>query len=142
MESSTVSSLVVELFTSIQLLAGYPAPKVLPEIHAVPHEEIEQRFCAGPCRVRAFYDPAQGVFIDDSLDVKSDIFARSILLHELVHHAQNVSRKFDTIANKCAQNSFKESDAYEIQNRYLASMRDGHHAFPINPFHQCGGGWS
>ena len=142
MEMSTLSSLVVELFTSIQLLAGYPAPKVLPEIHVVPHQEIEQRFCAGPCRVMAFYDPAQGVFIDDSLDIQSDLFARSILLHELVHQLQNASGKFDTIANRCAQHSLKESDAYEIQNRYLASMRDGHHAFQIDRSFQCGGGWS
>ena len=140
METSTLSSLVVELFTSIQLLAGYPAPKVLPEIHVIPHQEIEQRFCAGPCRVMAFYDPGQGVFIDDTLDIQSDMFARSILLHELVHHLQNVSGKFDAIANKCTQRSLKESDAYEIQNRYLASMRDGHHAFPIEHSYQCVGG--
>jgi hypothetical protein len=139
METFSLSSLVVELFASIQLLAGYPAPKVLPEIHVVPHQEIEQRFCAGPCRVMAFYDPAQGVFIDDSLDIRSDSFARSILLHELVHHLQHASGRFDTIANRCAQHSLKESEAYEIQNRYLASLRDGHHAFQISRSSQCGG---
>src|SRR5260221_277809 len=140
METSTLSSLVVELFTSIQLLAGYPAPKILPEINVIPHQEIEQRFCAGPCRVMAFYDPAQVVFIDDTLDIQSVLFARSILLREVVHHLQNVSGKFDAIANKCTQFIFKQKAAYEIQNRYLASMRDGHHAFPIEHSYQCDGG--
>jgi hypothetical protein len=138
METSTVTSLVVELLTSIQLLAGYPAPKVLPDVYVIPHQDIEERFCGGPCRVRALYDAQQGVFIDDSLDFQSDIFARSILLHELVHYVQNTSGRFDVLANKCARHSARERDAYEIQNLYLASMRDGHHAFPIDPSHQCG----
>lgn len=82
------------------------------------------------------------MFIDDSVDIQFDILSRYILLHELVHHLQNGSGKFDTIANSCAQHGLKESDAYEIQNRYLASMRDGRHAFQVNRFLQCGGGWS
>ncbi len=122
-----LSSLVAELFTAIQLLSGYPPPTVAPQVHRVPQAEISQQFCNSPCQIKAVYDPTLGVFIDETLDVKNNLFARSILLHELVHHAQSVSGRFDLgDSSACSRRNTAEQEAYFIQNRYLMEMNDGH----------------
>jgi len=123
----TLSSLIAELFTTIHLLSGYAPPTVPPEVHRVPQAEIRQQFCHGPCQIKAVYDPTLGVFIDETLDVHNNLFARSILLHELVHHAQSVSGRFDLgDSSECVRRNTAEREAYFIQNRYLMEMNDGH----------------
>jgi len=122
-----LSSLVAELFTAIQLLSGYPPPTVAPQVHRVPQAEISRQFCNSPCQIKAVYDPTLGVFIDETLDVQNNLFARSILLHELVHHAQSVSGRFDLgDSSVCSRRNSAEQEAYFIQNRYLMEMNDGH----------------
>lgn len=121
-----LSSLVAELFATIHLLSGYAPPTVLPEVHRVPQAEIRRQFCRGPCEIKAVYDPTLGVFIDETLDVQNNTFARSILLHELVHHAQSVSGRFDMGDSECSRRNAAEQEAYYIQNRYLMEMNDGH----------------
>lgn len=59
------------------------------------------------------------------------IMIRSILLHELVHHLQKTTGKFEVVASFCSRRIFEELEAYEIQNRYLyqdpgAASRIGH----------------
>ncbi len=62
------------------------------------------------------------LFIDENLDVENNIFDRSILLHELIHHAQAVSGRFDTLSSDCMRRNWAEKEAYFIQNRYLMEM--------------------
>lgn len=119
-----LSSLVAELFATIHLLAGYSPPTVPPEVHRVPQAEIQQQFCHGRCEIKAVYDPTLGVYIDEALDVENNVFARSILLHELVHHVQSVSGRFDLGYSECARRNSAEREAYFIQNRYLMEMND------------------
>jgi hypothetical protein len=119
-----MSSLIAELFATIHLLAGYPPPTVLPQVHQVAQWEIQERFCQGACAIRAIYDPTFGVFIDEKLDVVNDTFDRSILLHELVHHAQAVSGRFDMGSSDCVRRNVAEQEAYFVQNRYLMEMND------------------
>lgn len=121
-----LSSLVTELFAAIHFLAGYAPPTVPPEIHRVSHSYIEAEFCRGPCQIKAYYDPTTGVYLDDRLDVRNDPLARSILLHELVHHVQAVSGRFDLMSDACTRNNRAEAEAYLIQNQYLMSIHDGH----------------
>jgi hypothetical protein len=121
-----LSSLVADLFVAIQSLSGYLPPTVPPQVHRVPQAEISQQFCRGPCQIKAVYDPTLGVFIDDGLDVHNNVFARSILLHELVHHVQSVSGRFDLGDSECTRRNTAEQEAYFIQNRYLMEMNDGH----------------
>lgn len=123
MDQSAVVSLMVELFTAISLVSAYPAPAVLPEVHAVPQSEIQRRLCdSRPCRIKAFYHPDWGIFLDDSLDIHHDPFDRSILLHELVHHLQKTTGKFEDVASFCSRRISEELEAYEIQNRYLSEV--------------------
>jgi len=122
MDPASLSALVAELFAAIHLLSGYAPPTVPPEIHRVPQTVIQELFCRRPCPVRAAYDATRGVFIDENLDVENNTFDRSILLHELVHHAQAVSGRFDTLSSDCMRRNWAEKEAYFIQNRYLMEM--------------------
>ncbi len=119
-----MSSLIAELLAAIHLLAGYPLPTVAPQVHRVAQREIQERFCHGPCAIRAVYDPTFGVFIDEKLDVVNNVFDRSILLHELVHHMQAVSGRFDMGSSDCTRRNVAEQEAYLIQNRFLVEMND------------------
>lgn len=125
MDPAFLSSLVAELFAAIHLLSGYAPPTVPPEIHRVPQSVIQEHFCHRPCPVRAAYDSAKGVFIDENLDVANNTFDRSILLHELVHHVQAVSGRFDMGSSDCMRRNSAEQEAYSIQNRYLMEMNNG-----------------
>ena len=118
MTDQALAQLLIQLFTAIRLLSGYPMPAVLPEIHPLPQAQLEARICSGHCGVKAFYLPGQGVFIDAALDVEHDLRARSILLHELVHHVQGVTGKFGTLP-ACDAWYAREFEAYQIQNQYL-----------------------
>jgi hypothetical protein len=73
------------------------------------------------------------VFIDERLDLRSDTFNRSILLHELVHHFQASSGRFETLPSECERRNAEELEAYRIQNKYLA--------FIGNPKRVMAGGW-
>ena len=120
--TSSLSATLVELFTVIRLLAGYPAPETMPEVHLVSQSWIQTEVCVKSCKVPAFYDPARGVFIDEKLDLQGDPFSRSILLHELVHHVQARSGRFETVPSECERRYAEELEAYQIQNRYLSQL--------------------
>jgi hypothetical protein len=123
MDSLLVADLVVKLYALIFLWSGYPVPEVLPKVQLLPRGEIERLVCQKSCQIRAFYHPEYGVIIDEAMDLKSSAYHQSILLHELVHHAQHVAGAFENLENACEARSASESQAYEIQNRYLARMR-------------------
>jgi hypothetical protein len=123
MNASEVTAMLTELFVTIKLLAGYPVPDHHPAVSFVPLATMQAMICKGPCSVKAFYLPDKGVFIDEQINVKDDAFSRSILLHELVHHLQHVSGKFDLLDSQCRRWQAKEVEAYEIQNKYLRKMQ-------------------
>jgi len=121
MDQSSLTSLMVELFMAIRLVSGYPSPDGLPQIQRVSVAEMQQKICSGRyCAVKAFYHPEWGVYVDEALDIQNNAFDRSILLHELVHHLQKTTGKFDAVPNFCIRRHAQELEAYEIQNRYLA----------------------
>ena len=122
--SADLGPLIAELFATIHVMAGYPLPTVAPAVHRVPHAQIEAQFCRSRCAIRALYDPTLGVHIDERLDVQNDTFDRSILLHELVHHVQAVSGRFDMGSANCSRRNAAEREAYALQNRYLMEMND------------------
>jgi hypothetical protein len=136
-DQSALVSLMVELFTAIRLVSAYPAPAVLPEVHALPQIEIQRRLCdSRPCRIKAFYHPDWGVIVDEMLDIHNDPFDRSILLHELVHHLQKTTGKFE-IASFCSRRIAEELEAYEIQNRYLSEIGASRRALAMGWTGKC-----
>jgi hypothetical protein len=124
MDSATLAGLMADLFTAIQAVSGHAIPAQMPEVHRVPQVVIQEKFCQGPCRVRAAYHPDWGVYLDERLDLERDPFDRSVLLHELVHHVQATSGHYDGEPDSCERATLEEREAYDIQNRYLASVKD------------------
>ncbi len=123
MDKSWLTDLVVQLYAVVQVITGYPAPAALPEVRQLPQVEIQRMVCMGPCQIRAFYHPEFGVVVDDSFNLKSNLYHQSILLHELVHHAQHVTGRFDNLQSVCRARSASEGEAYDVQNQYLAQQR-------------------
>ena len=129
---------MVELFAAIKLVSGYPSPAVLPEVHSLPQIEIQRRLCDGrDCRVKAYYHPQAGVVVDETLDLQDDPFDRSVLLHELVHHLQKTTGKFDLVASFCDRRISEELEAYEIQNRYLSTIHASRRALVMGWNGKC-----
>ena len=138
MDQSALLSLVTELFTAISLLSAYPAPAQFPEVHFVPQADIQCRICdSRPCRIKAFYHPDWGVIADETLDVRNDPFDRSILLHELVHHLQKTTGKFEPLSSFCGRRISEEIEAYNIQNRYLAVIHSPRRALVMGWTGKC-----
>jgi hypothetical protein len=133
MDAVSLSALVADLLVAIHSLSTYPAAVPPPAIRTVPVAEIHRRFCNEPCRVQAYYLPDEGIFIDESLDVAGDGFARSILLHELVHHHQRMKGTFSRIPHGCDRWYRAEEEAYEIQNLYLESINSARRVY-IQPW--------
>ena len=118
MGNEVLVALLLDLFRAIESISGYPVPAVLPDVHVLPLEALQARVCSWACPVKAFYLRGEGVFIEESLNFRNDLKARSILLHELVHHVQNLSGRFDSLPG-CAAWNARDREAYEIQNEYL-----------------------
>lgn len=118
-----VADTIKGLLLVIQSLAGYPAGEA-PTVTIMPDAELQQAACGRPCLVKAFYDPERGIFLSQSVDFERDTYQRSILLHELVHHAQRVNGRYEAGHNSCERRNVEELEAYEIQNRYLHSQGD------------------
>ena len=138
MDQTALVSLMVELFAAIRLVSAYPAPAVLPEVHAVAQSEIQRRLCdSRPCRIKAYYHPDLGVVVADTLDFQNDPFDRSILLHELVHHLQKTTGKFAVVTSFCSRRTSEELEAYEIQNRYLSAIHASRHALVMGWTGKC-----
>jgi hypothetical protein len=117
----SLAALLLELFRVIHSLAGYPVPLTLPEVHVVPLQQLQARVCGSPCPVQAFYIQNEGVFIEQTLDFQKDPRARAVLLHELVHHVQSLTGRFDSMP-VCHAWYAKEREAYAIQNEYLRDL--------------------
>ena len=76
---------------------------------------------ATDCAIKAWYKPGEGIILDESLHPETNMFDRSILLHELVHYVQDMSGYYGN-ADPCNRWFHRELNAYEIQNRYLGAI--------------------
>ncbi|MGD2139818.1 MAG: hypothetical protein PVH25_05445 [Burkholderiales bacterium] len=113
-----MDDLVPALLLTIDHLSKYKMPHELPVVHRAPHEKIEQLACGKPCAALAAYRSGEGIFIDEALKPETEIFARSVLLHELVHYLQDVSRELESL-RLCERWYRREQEAYAIQKRFL-----------------------
>ncbi len=118
MTAQALTQLVAELFIAIRMLSGYAIPEDQPPVFRLQRAALESMVCRSACGVKAFYLAGKGVYIDETLDLNNDVKARSILLHELVHHVQGVTGKFADMPD-CHGWYAKEYEAYAIQNKYL-----------------------
>jgi hypothetical protein len=129
MDTNTLAETVAQIYAAIFLISGYPVPSTMPRVVTMPKHTLQQLICDKPCQVRAVYYPPLGVLLDETLNLQNSEYDRSILLHELVHHAQEKAGRFETHAGDCLRRAAAEDEAYQIQNRYLASK--GKERIPI-----------
>ena len=72
--------------------------------------------------IHGWYPNGRTIYLDDRLRPKQDVWARGILLHELVHYVQQESGAFGDLS-PCEKWSSRERDAYDNQLRWLAKKK-------------------
>jgi len=113
-----IDSVVKQLTRAIDRLSRYHVAKDPPHIYRVPHAELENYVCGTHCSIQAWYKPGDGIFLDERLKPETNLFHRSILLHEMVHYFQDMSGEYANMS-PCDRWFHRELDAYTVQNRYL-----------------------
>lgn len=93
------------------------APLDPPRVEALAPAELQQRVCSSKCQVFAWYSPEGTIYLDNRLDLKGNVYSRSILVHELVHHIQRL--RTGRRAQNCADWANRERQAYAIQAHWL-----------------------
>jgi hypothetical protein len=119
MDQTAVVELAKNLLIVVGSLMQQPTPIEPPEVRVLPAAQIERMVCKGPCRIKAFFVPGEGIYLSDALDLEKDAMSQSILLHELVHFVQNTTGAFDAAAANCEAWYAQELEAYEVQNAFL-----------------------
>lgn len=109
-------------------LSGYPTPAEPPVVVSKPHEFFVEQACNGQqCKVLGWYAGGKNVYVDETLDPENNLFASSIVVHEMVHYLQGVARGDDAlkggvafnIAPSCEQSIQWEHQAYAVQREYI-----------------------
>jgi len=116
--ADNIDQVVKTLTRAIDRLARYRVPKDPPAIYRVPHAELENYVCGTHCSIMAWYKPGDGIFLDEALKPETNLFHRSILLHEMVHYFQDRAGEYGNM-DACNRWFHRELDAYTVQNRYL-----------------------
>jgi hypothetical protein len=124
--SQTLTDLIPELLLGAALLSGHPMPAQPPEVVLVTQARLGEMACGRPCRIHGWSPPGNAIYLDIALDLDLDLFAQSILLHELVHYLQQESGKFGRHID-CLEWVEREREAYLAQYRWL-SRKQG---FPV-----------
>jgi hypothetical protein len=69
--------------------------------------------------VVGWFPPGEKIYLDERLDAKGDLFASSIVVHEMVHYLQHRSGKFGGVPYSCKDSLAMEREAYQAQREYL-----------------------
>lgn len=112
--------LMPALVSALDQISKYHRPVALPEVIRVPHERIEEMVCHAKCGALAAYRPGEGIYLDERLKPETDLFDRSILLHELVHYVQDMGDEHGDM-RPCMRWYYREQEAYAIQKIFLFS---------------------
>ena len=114
----SAAELMPALVSALDQLSKYHRPAALPEVIRVPHERIEALVCKAKCGALAAYRPGEGIYLDQRLKPETQLFDRSILLHELVHYLQDMSDELGNM-RPCQRWYQREQEAYAIQKVFL-----------------------
>jgi hypothetical protein len=100
-------------------LTGHPMSDHKPVIEMVSHSYLEQVACGGRrCKVIGWFPPGETIYLDSRLDPEHDLLASSVVVHEMVHYLQHVSRPHHT-PYSCEESLAMEQEAYQAQRDYL-----------------------
>jgi hypothetical protein len=112
------AQLLPAIMSALYELSKYPKADVLPEIHKVSQERLQALACTGRCGVLGTYRPGEGIYLDERLKPETNLFHRSVLLHELVHYLQDLNNELGDM-RPCERWYHREQEAYAIQKTYL-----------------------
>ncbi len=114
------------VFRTIQRLSRYAPPPEYPELIYLPTPELSQLACKGTCSVLGHYAGGRQIYLDDRLKPLTNLFDRSVLLHEVIHYLRGLEGSHyadpaDTgdDAHQCRLWYKREREAYAIQEAYL-----------------------
>lgn len=110
--------LVSDLLAALDQITKYRIPETPPLIRKVPGSLVQQYACQKPCGALAVYRAGEGVYLDESMEPETNVFARSVLLHELVHYVQDVNKELLDL-KECERWYRREQEAYAVQKRFL-----------------------
>ncbi len=100
-------------------LSPYPAPAQPPAVYFASRALITEKACGGRhCGAIAWYDNHGGIYIDERYHAEDTPFARSLVVHEMVHYLQDLSGRFDPAS--CADHRRREYEAHALQREYIA----------------------
>lgn len=104
-------------------MSKYRKPAALPMVSRMPRPVLESLACpeGTRCGVSAMYEPTRGILIAEDLRPETNLFHRSILLHEIVHYLQEVGHELSAMA-ACERWYQRELEAYALQKQYLQSV--------------------
>lgn len=98
-------------------LSGYPQPETLPTLRVVDHSYMVENACYGQeCKVLGWYNDQGIVYIDAETLRQDSLFTRSLVIHELIHHLQYLSGKFNS---SCDDVAAREAEAYRFQQQFF-----------------------
>ena len=118
MEVLSTKALMAGLFSWISLYTGYEIPEKAPDVVFASHEKLVELACQDECPVLGFYHPSHVVYLDIALKPETNLCARSILAHELVHALQHENGSFyDVDAHK--RWILREKEALHVQRNFL-----------------------
>ena len=118
MDPGTMKAIVASMLTWLGAHSDYAAGNDAPAVALVPHSFVEDLACGGPCDVLGVYPDGNMVYIDQALEPETNICARSVILHELVHYLQDRDRKYLNLGPLLRWN-VREMEAYGLQRMYL-----------------------
>ena len=123
--STAQDQIVGALMLFIQSMTGTVGIELPPpEIRILPQRELARKACDGrQCDVYGWFSNADKiVYMSDHQDFVNDMHARSVLLHELVHYAQDQFQALKMV-NDCLTWKARELQAYDIQYAWLRRHR-------------------
>lgn len=117
MDASFLPALAAKLSLTVAVLTDYPPP-VVPRVELLPAVEINRIVCTSPCNAQGAYLAERGILLAVGLDLAGDPRARAVLLHELVHQAQELAGAWSDL-DPCERNLRREAEAYVVEHAYL-----------------------
>ena len=113
-----MEKLLPYLLVALDQITKYRIPDTPPLIRKVPGSLVQQYACQKPCGALAVYRTGEGVYLDESMEPETNVFARSVLFHELVHYVQDMDKELVDI-KECERWYRREQEAYALQKRFL-----------------------
>ena len=115
--------LVPLIFSMLQRLTRYPLPDQYPTVTYLSSDDLSKLACDSKCTVLGHYHGGLTVYLDDKLKPETNLFDRSVLLHEMVHYLQQLnlpaSKSELSIHEKCVLWYTREREAYAVQEAFL-----------------------